>query len=37
VLAVGGALLISGMIAGCLVMHGRANPSSSVNKLFERI
>ena len=37
VLALGAALLLAGLVAGGLVMHGRSNPNSSVNKLFERI
>jgi hypothetical protein len=37
VLALGGVLLVAGLVSGALVLHGRSNPNSSVNKLFERI
>ena len=37
VLALGGVLLIAGMVMGCLVVHGRKNPGSSVNALFEKL
>jgi hypothetical protein len=37
IIAIGAVLLIAAMVAACLVVHGRSNPDSSVNRLFERI